>query len=1485
MTRRSWLGLICATVAVALWTASLATSAAAADDDADDYPPGLVAKYFSPAQNGQPARRFERVDADLQFAWHTASPDSRILPKEFEVLWTGKLLVRAEGKYRLHLYVLGAASVVVDGRTVVEGERDSVGWLDGAETQLDFGERDVVVTFRKTQPQATVRLFWSARDSFPIEPIPPQVLFHDEARTDLKRLERGGELFSSLRCNRCHVREHDLPSPPGPDLARVATDLNRDWLVQWLQRSRAHALPEAARHAERDGYVMPSFGFTNDEATAVAAFLIEQSLREKPKPVLEKEPPRDADVRPGELLFRSVGCLACHTHGDIGQSQSHFGGDLTQVGGKRSAAWLEAWLKDPSKLNRDHRMPVVKLADTERRQVVAYLSRIVTAKVSPPAEAGAGGRVASGRELVEAARCAACHRIPGIDSPREGIAKSLAEPVRDFENSCLSRERAGGSLRSTPATPRRPTYTLSDDDRAALRAFVESRYGPLSAESPFEIGGRLLRERNCLACHERNGSRGITPIAGAVAKLDVDLPGQSEALIPPDLTAVGDKLHDKALAVAIRGEQPTVRMPWLRVRMPRFAHTADETAALQAYLIGHDRIPARPQEAGTDGKPDPTSLVVPPPADEPQRRSLIAAGRNLVGPQGWSCTACHRVGEFEPRNVALGTRGSNLHRIGDRMRPEYFLRWTRSPLRIIPGMEMPSYERPVAGILGAHVPKQLGAVWEALNDAVSPVSADVANVEQIVTVSPGQPARIIRDVFRLPPQPTPNLKGGALTPGPSPPKGEGSRRSEFVPRAFAVGLNNGANILFDLDTMSLRQYWVGELARQRPSGKSWFWIPGAPSHWSASESEPDVALFRQGAKITDATQRIVAKREFGQSGRLIGYGPKDDGVRLTYRLRFDIDGREVAIDVTQQWKPGQSERASHPTVWVRRIIVDPIPDGFIAVRVRRQNQTVLAEPFESGVVTTQFHLTRLNAANTTEEAAAVPPVHSPALLERLDCVPGFEVVRLPLDHGIMPTAITHLADGTMMVCSLKGHVYAVKDSDGDGVEDKLVLFEEGLAAPYGIIADTNGRDVIVAHKPELLRLRDTDRDGRADVREVFVTGWGYSDDYHDWTFGIVRDSRGRLYIGLGSDYANKGRPTEISRWRGTVLRVDPAGQITPMGHAFRYPTGLAITADDQVFVSDNQGVGNTFNEINHLVEGAHYGVPALHDEKSDQPPRDPAIKVPHPWTRSVNGIFFWRTNTSPSPPKGERGPGGEGQVTPDSIPKQSTGTNAPHPQPLSPFGGEGSLPHPFAGHGIGCEYDTKALVRFTLQPVGDKFQGAVYPFSTADSGALLGSLSGGVAPNGDIYIGCIHDSGWLGGRNVGEIVRLRALGADKLPLGIRELRATRNGMVIDFTGSIDRAAGSRIENYAISGYTRKWEGAYATPDSGRHKVEIKSVEVATDDRQVTLTVDRWQPGFVYEVTCSRIGHDSQAALWPAVGHYTMNVVPRDEQKETKGTKK
>ena len=80
----------------------------------------------------------------------------------------------------------------------------------------------------------------------------------------------------------------------------------------------------------------------------------------------------------------------------------------------------------------------------------------------------------------------------------------------------------------------------------------------------------MLERRGCLACHERGTGKGIASVAGAVVVASRDLAGQSPSLVPPALTSVGDKLLDGALARSVAGEQKTVRMPWLRVRMPRF---------------------------------------------------------------------------------------------------------------------------------------------------------------------------------------------------------------------------------------------------------------------------------------------------------------------------------------------------------------------------------------------------------------------------------------------------------------------------------------------------------------------------------------------------------------------------------------------------------------------------------------------------------------------------------------------------------------------------------------------------------------------------------------------------------------------------------------------------------------------------------------------------------------------------------------------------
>ena len=99
-----------------------------------------------------------------------------------------------------------------------------------------------------------------------------------------------------------------------------------------------------------------------------------------------------------------------------------------------------------------------------------------------------------------------------------------------------------------------------------------------------------------------------------------------------------------------------------------------------------------------------------------------------------------------------------------------------------------------------------------------------------------------------------------------------------------------------------------------------------------------------------------------------------------------------------------------------------------------------------------------------------------------------------------PVALTWDDQGRMYVVEMRdypngigprgtpgGTVRLLQDRDGDGQADSSVLFADGLSFPTSI-APWNG-GVIVAAPPEILFLRDTNGDGKADQREVLLKGF------------------------------------------------------------------------------------------------------------------------------------------------------------------------------------------------------------------------------------------------------------------------------------------------------------------------------------------------------------------------------------------------------------
>lgn len=103
-----------------------------------------------------------------------------------------------------------------------------------------------------------------------------------------------------------------------------------------------------------------------------------------------------------------------------------------------------------------------------------------------------------------------------------------------------------------------------------------------------------------------------------------------------------------------------------------------------------------------------------------------------------------------------------------------------------------------------------------------------------------------------------------------------------------------------------------------------------------------------------------------------------------------------------------------------------------------------------------------------------------------------------------------------------------EDTNHDGKADKFTVFADGLNIPTSFTFSNGG--VIVHQMPNTLFLKDTDGDGKADLREVLFTGWGRTDThagpnnlrygFDNWIWGMVGYSGFSGTVG-GKEFAFK----------------------------------------------------------------------------------------------------------------------------------------------------------------------------------------------------------------------------------------------------------------------------------------------------------------------------------------------------------------------------
>lgn len=1412
VTRR---GCRSATLLLLAWLAlaTLPAAAHASDDEEIDYRPGLIVEAEHAGKSGTP-----QIASTVALRPELLAESARQQP--VRARWSGYLMSQNAGPYTIHAHGSGKLTVRLGGVEVLRVETEKVGWSSSEPIHLAFDRHPFEVEYESAGGSARLALYWSG-PGFDLEPIGPRQFYHNPKLVPDVSLQRGAELARALRCDACHGSASDQVDPPlpAPALEQLAGNVYRDWVHEWLEATSIAEMdvPDKALGAisseddedelDEDALYdewgqgswsplhrrMPTFRFTDDERRRIVDYLAPSDPALPPA-----DEPSEAVLEEGRTLLFSLGCLACHQWQGLGTAGLFQGGDLSAIAAKRPPQFFALWLADPKQLNEQHRMPVFTLSDKERASLAAVLAQ--SGEPQPAADMAAVTSLATrraGAELLVRFRCTACHssnKLPAVDEVGQLPPLRALDDRSDWGRSC-AQQVTGASTQ--------PSYGLSPQAQEALRAYYSNReVQTLVAISPLEL---RLRENNCTACHSRDEYGGLGAVLQQLAGEQPQLAATLPAFAPPSLSSVGDKLYEDALREAIRRTGKPHR-DWLLVRMPRFAFSEDELEQLVEGFVSDDRLP--------DGAPTSYSLRD---IDVPRH-----IADRLVTPDGFGCTSCHSVGKVQPPKAVLNALGPDLLMLGKRIRRPWFERWVRNPARIVARMEMPSVQTPVAGILDGDLENQLAAVWNALNQPdFKPPAPFPVRVVRRSGVSPRDERAVwITDVAQA------------------------DEKTYIKP--LIIGLANRHNVLFDLEHGRLARWWLGDTARQRTSGKSWYWETGAADLATFERSDAELSLvyadrheqpIRQGQFIT----------EFDELRHIPG------GLAMQYRLHFDsaeplyVEQRFVAATDRHAFKRMIMVRGVPPEARLRFASGWETTTRGVAIELAAPADaaldaagSVVLAPSANGEVHIELlYRSELDAgtfASAADHFAAVP-----GRTESLAIIPGMEAIRLPLPMDVMPTALAWDQNGALLVASLKGQVVRARDTDGDQLEDTWEPVTDELAAPYGIAVRPDGA-IDVINKYALLRLLDEDGDGFCERVVTLASGWGHTADYHDWAIGLPQDEQGNYYVAFACQQDK--RSAEAARHRGTLVRLVPRSpthadprhyKLETISAGHRFPMGLARSAAGDLFVTDNQGNYNPFNELNHVQPGAHFGfINSIERTEGFTPPpiTHPAINIPHPWTRSVNGIGF---------------------LTPAADGRD--------------FG-------PFTGHLVGCEYDTRRLIRMSLEKVGDVYQGAAYPLSLyeVEGPTLLGPVACAVSPSGELYIGCLRDSGWGGANNIGGIVRIR-LGGTPLPAGVAEVRAVARGFRIEFTAPVDPQLAGDPAQYQIASYERIPTPDYGGPDQNRRTERIHALHVDPGGHSVTVELDALREGFVYEFHLRNLTGTGDV-FFPAEAHYTLNRIPQ-----------
>jgi mono/diheme cytochrome c family protein len=493
-------------------------------------------------------------------------------------------------------------------------------------------------------------------------------------------LDEGRRLLAREGCVHCHnIKLADgtvmAATDDPPELGHIAEKTSREWIFAWVKNPQAYAASAT----------MPNFGFSDDDARDISAFLIAQSkpsayasslATKTQRPATPRPAPADANaLQAGASLYGESFCASCHaTQNAAGNLVGgDLGPELTRVGSKVKPEWLEEWIHDPGGYFPATKMPHYRFNDQQIGLLTGFLQSKTDSDLlsNVHLEPATQQQTEHGRSLVAEYGCASCHQINGVKKPDNfapdlsrigskpfaqlAFPKGIEHTLPDYIASKIANPRGFGPSLKMPKFTLAPaqidaltTSLLSLTERAnTLPASLRIASQHDSQYQPAGKAGQLISDLRCFSCHRINGRGGD---------------------MAPDLSWEGSSVQRSWLLAFLKN--PNTLRPALTRRMPKFNLTDEDTNTLADYILTVYQTPAFDR----DGIP-PSSLT-------PQ---LAVQGQQLFYSK-YNCQSCHIVDAQKDK----GYIGPVLSQAGLRLTAAWTFQWLKDPQALRPGTNEPN---------------------------------------------------------------------------------------------------------------------------------------------------------------------------------------------------------------------------------------------------------------------------------------------------------------------------------------------------------------------------------------------------------------------------------------------------------------------------------------------------------------------------------------------------------------------------------------------------------------------------------------------------------------------------------------------------------------------------------------------------------------------------------------------------------------------------